>query len=231
MTHCSRRPESAKMWIGEAEKYRDHLLRLDADSRRNRFAGAVSRVRAQPTPTVVRIDPVIHGFLSTARCAAQPSCAPSGADHARGRSRRSRIESSGREPRRRLACCSSARCWPAQSRPQIPAHGVPRRQQRMQQLGRKLRSRAELRFLNVVGEVAAPRPTPFRSCRILADATARHRHARRKSRLFRAGVRSDCRVGKARSCAPCPPPRRARRARDRGPARVPTTAKQLRRQR
>ena len=31
-----------KLWIGEAEKYRDHLLRLDADSRRNRFAGTVS---------------------------------------------------------------------------------------------------------------------------------------------------------------------------------------------
>ena len=31
-----------KLWIGESERYRDHLLRLDADSRRNRFAGAVS---------------------------------------------------------------------------------------------------------------------------------------------------------------------------------------------
>ena len=31
-----------KLWIGEAERYRDHLLRLDAVSRRNRFAGTVS---------------------------------------------------------------------------------------------------------------------------------------------------------------------------------------------
>ncbi len=31
-----------KLWIGEAELYREHLLRLDAESRRNRFGGAVS---------------------------------------------------------------------------------------------------------------------------------------------------------------------------------------------
>ena len=30
-----------KLWVGEAELYRDHLLRLDAVSRRNRFAGTV----------------------------------------------------------------------------------------------------------------------------------------------------------------------------------------------
>ena len=31
-----------KLWIGEADIYREHLLRLDVDSRRNRFGGAVS---------------------------------------------------------------------------------------------------------------------------------------------------------------------------------------------
>ena len=31
-----------KLWIGESAKYRDHLLRLDPESRRNRFGGAVS---------------------------------------------------------------------------------------------------------------------------------------------------------------------------------------------
>jgi GNAT superfamily N-acetyltransferase len=31
-----------RLWIGEAELYRQHLLRLDAESRRNRFGGAVS---------------------------------------------------------------------------------------------------------------------------------------------------------------------------------------------
>src|SRR5204863_4422902 len=31
-----------RLWIGEAELYGQHLLRLDAESRRNRFGGAVS---------------------------------------------------------------------------------------------------------------------------------------------------------------------------------------------
>jgi GNAT superfamily N-acetyltransferase len=31
-----------KLWVSETEIYRDHLLRLDLESRRNRFAGAVS---------------------------------------------------------------------------------------------------------------------------------------------------------------------------------------------
>ena len=29
-----------KLWIGERDAYRDHLLRLDTESRRNRFGGA-----------------------------------------------------------------------------------------------------------------------------------------------------------------------------------------------
>ena len=28
-----------KLWIGESAKYREHLLRLDPQSRRNRFSG------------------------------------------------------------------------------------------------------------------------------------------------------------------------------------------------
>ena len=31
-----------KMWIDRAGPYRDHLLRLDKESRRSRFGGAVS---------------------------------------------------------------------------------------------------------------------------------------------------------------------------------------------
>jgi len=31
-----------RLWVGEAELYRQHLLRFDAESRRNRFGGAVS---------------------------------------------------------------------------------------------------------------------------------------------------------------------------------------------
>ena len=31
-----------KLWVGEADRYRDHLLRLDRGSRHSRFGGGVS---------------------------------------------------------------------------------------------------------------------------------------------------------------------------------------------
>jgi GNAT superfamily N-acetyltransferase len=53
-----------KLWVGESAKYREHLLRLDLESRRNRFGGAVSDefVREFVT-TTLRLDALIHGFL------------------------------------------------------------------------------------------------------------------------------------------------------------------------
>ena len=42
-----------KLWIDRAGPYRDHLLRLDAESRRNRFGGAVSDEFAKAHPDVV----------------------------------------------------------------------------------------------------------------------------------------------------------------------------------
>ena len=53
-----------KLWIGEAEKYRDHLLRLDSDSRRNRFGGAVSDEFIHSfVAMTLSLDAVVHGFF------------------------------------------------------------------------------------------------------------------------------------------------------------------------
>ena len=53
-----------KLWIGETILYREHLLRLDAESRRNRFGGAVSDdfLRTYSEPSGLS-DAVIHGFF------------------------------------------------------------------------------------------------------------------------------------------------------------------------
>src|SRR5207249_7633104 len=53
-----------KFWIDRAGPYRDHLLRLDKESRRNRFGGAVSdefihKYIALP----IGLDAVIHGYF------------------------------------------------------------------------------------------------------------------------------------------------------------------------
>jgi GNAT superfamily N-acetyltransferase len=53
-----------KLWIGEADKYRDHLLRLDAESRRRRFAGTVSDRRIHDHVAQAKgFDAVLHGFF------------------------------------------------------------------------------------------------------------------------------------------------------------------------
>src|SRR5256714_15226580 len=53
-----------KLWVGEAELYRGHLLRLDAESRRNRFGGAVSDdfIRGDCEAGALR-GAIIYGFL------------------------------------------------------------------------------------------------------------------------------------------------------------------------
>ncbi|HEY5217583.1 MAG TPA: GNAT family N-acetyltransferase [Pseudolabrys sp.] len=53
-----------KLWVGETDAYRDHLLRLDHESRHRRFSGGVSDefiVRHAATANAVGV--VVHGFF------------------------------------------------------------------------------------------------------------------------------------------------------------------------
>jgi GNAT superfamily N-acetyltransferase len=53
-----------KLWANETDAYRDHLLRLDADSRYRRFSGTVSdEFIARHAATAGEIGVVVHGFL------------------------------------------------------------------------------------------------------------------------------------------------------------------------
>jgi GNAT superfamily N-acetyltransferase len=53
-----------KVWIAEAERYRDHLLRLDPASRHSRFGGAVSdTIVHQRADLAFTADHVVHGFF------------------------------------------------------------------------------------------------------------------------------------------------------------------------
>ncbi len=52
-----------KLWIGEADLYREHLLRLDADSRRTRFGGTVSDATIASHTATAGLGTVIHGFF------------------------------------------------------------------------------------------------------------------------------------------------------------------------
>src|ERR1044072_7055845 len=53
-----------KRWIDRAGPYRDHLLRLDKESRRNRFGGAVAdEFILNYIELSLGLDAVIHGFF------------------------------------------------------------------------------------------------------------------------------------------------------------------------
>ena len=58
-----------KMWIGEAYKYRDHLLRLDPESRNRRFGGGVSDAYiSNYVDTAMWLDSIVHGFFVGNNC-------------------------------------------------------------------------------------------------------------------------------------------------------------------
>ena len=53
-----------KLWVGETDAYRDHLLRLDRESRNRRFSGAVSdEFVAQHAASAGGFGVVLHGFF------------------------------------------------------------------------------------------------------------------------------------------------------------------------
>jgi GNAT superfamily N-acetyltransferase len=160
-----------KVWLGEADQYRDHLLRLDAASRRNRFAGVVADDFVRNYAKLsLGIDSVIHGFFvdGVLRGAAElrqiaPTVAREGEaafsiekawqGHGVGSALLERTLLAARNRGIKylhMACLADNK--------------------RMQQLARKFDAELSFDFSSVVGEVATPRPTPLSLLReILAD--------------------------------------------------------------
>ena len=149
-----------KLWISESDLYRDHLLRLDPQSRRSRFSGGVSEQFLRDYAELAfGIDSIIHGFFvdGTLRGAAE-------------------LRTIGAAVKREgEAAFSIEKPW--------QSHGVGSmllertllaarnrhlkflhmtclaENQRMQQLARKYDAELSFDFGSVVGEVTAPRPT------------------------------------------------------------------------
>ncbi len=156
-------PEGAvirKLWIGEIGEYREHMLRLDPQSRRNRFGGGVSDdfirnyVEQSAAP-----DAVVHGcFLGGAL---------------RGAAELRPLASN--RPRQAEAALSVERPWQSHgigsallARTLLAARNRGFRllhmacladNARMQQLARKFDAELSFDFDSVVGEVESSRPT------------------------------------------------------------------------
>jgi GNAT superfamily N-acetyltransferase len=160
-----------KLWIGEAEIYRDHLLRLDADSRRNRFAGTVSDEFVRNYAELsFGIDALIHGFFVDGALHGAAELRPIGAPLMREAEAAFSIE----KPWQSHGVGSlllERTLLAARNRGIKFLHmACLADNKRMQQLARKYEAELSFDFSSVVGEVATPRPTPLSLMReILAD--------------------------------------------------------------
>jgi GNAT superfamily N-acetyltransferase len=151
-----------KLWIGEADKYRDHLLRLDPASRRNRFGGGASDDFVRNYADLsVSLDTVVHGFFVDGVMRGAAELRPVGSGL----------------PRQAEAAISVEKPWQSHGvgsallrRTLLAARNRGFRllhmacladNQRMQQLARKFDAELSFDFGSVVGEVESWRPNPL----------------------------------------------------------------------
>jgi GNAT superfamily N-acetyltransferase len=161
-----------KVWVGEAPKYRDHLLRLDPQSRHSRFSGGVSDdfIRNY-VDLATGLDMVVHGFfiVGTLRGAAELRALGTGF------------------PREAEAAISVEKAWQSHGvgsallrRTLLAARNRGFRllhmacladNRRMQQLARKFDAELSFDFESVIGEVESSRPTPLSLMReVMSDS-------------------------------------------------------------
>ena len=158
-------PEGAvirKLWVGETAKYREHVLRLDPESRRSRFAGGVSdEFVSKYVDLTTALDAVVHGFFVDGIMRGAAELRPLGAKF----------------PHQAEAAISVEKPWQSHGvgsallqRTLLAARNRGYRllhmaclaeNRRMQQLARKFAAELSFDFGSVVGEVESSRPTPL----------------------------------------------------------------------
>ncbi len=180
-----------KLWPGETDAYRDHLLRLDHESRHRRFSGAVAdEVIARHAATANGLGVVVYGFFVDGVLRGAAELRQSGSlfsheaeaafsieqpwqSHGVGTGLLERTLLSARNrgiKSLRMDCLAENR--------------------RMQQLARKFDAEFSFDFGSVVGEVDPPRSTALSLLReVMADTHAiAGRVFEVQARLFGAGV-------------------------------------------
>jgi len=151
-----------KLWVGEADAYRDHLLRLDSDSRYRRFSGAMcDEVIVRHAATIGEIGVVAHGFFvhGVLRGAAELRHigSPFGTEAEAAFSIEQPWQSHGigTELLERTLLSARNRGIKAVHMQWLPEN------RRMQQLARKFEAGIKLDYGAVLGEVDPPRLTPL----------------------------------------------------------------------
>jgi GNAT superfamily N-acetyltransferase len=151
-----------KLWIGETDKYRNHMLRLDAASRHARFGGGVSDEFIRNfVELAISLDTVVHGFFLDGIMRGAAELRQLGARH----------------PRQAEAAISVEKPWQSHGvgsallrRTLLTARNRGFRllhmaclaeNRRMQQLARKFDAELSFDFGSVVGEVESWRANPL----------------------------------------------------------------------
>lgn len=149
-----------KLWLGESDAYRDHLLRLDRESRYRRFSGAVADAFiARHARTVGQAGVVVHGFFIDGVLRGAAELRPEGSVFAREAEAAFSIEKPwqshgvGTELLRRTLLAARNR------RIKHLRMNCLAENQRMQQLARKFDAEISFDFGSVVGEVDPPHST------------------------------------------------------------------------
>ena len=151
-----------KLWVGEADAYRDHLLRLDPESRHRRFSGSVAdEIVVRHAATVSAVGVVVHGFFvdGVLRGAAElrhiGSPLATAAEAAFSIEQPWQSQGVGTALLERTLLSARNRGIKALQMQCLADN------KRMQQLARKFEAELSFDFGSVVGEVDPPRSTPL----------------------------------------------------------------------
>jgi GNAT superfamily N-acetyltransferase len=163
-----------KLWVGESDSYREHLLRLDIDSQWNRFGHAVTdefvQVYVDAWPG---LNAIIHGFFVDGILRGAAELRPIGSSLAKRADAALSVEKPWQSYGVGSALLERMLLSARNRRIKWLHMACLADNLRMQQLARKFEADLSFDFDSVVGTVKAPRPTPLSVMReALADGHA-----------------------------------------------------------
>ena len=149
-----------KLWVGETDAYRDHLLRLDRESRNRRFSGAVSdEFIARHAGSANGLGVVVHGFFVDGVLRGAAELRPFGPMFAREGEAAFSIEQPWQSHGVGTVLLERTLLSARNRGIKLLQMNCLADNQRMQQLARKFEAELKFDFGSVVGEVDPPRST------------------------------------------------------------------------
>ena len=151
-----------KLWVAETDAYRDHLLRLDRESRNRRFSGAVSdEFITRHAATANGLGVVVHGFFVDGVLRGAAELRPYGPMFAREGEAAFSIEQRWQSHGVGTVLLERTLLSARNRGVKLLQMNCLADNQRMQQLARKFEADLKFDFGSVVGEVDPPRSTPL----------------------------------------------------------------------